>query len=310
MNAYSPSVVRLVLMVTVGMFPACSATFGAQEAAETTKPDASSTPTPDVPDLADAYTTPTRITALDDVASDDADPSLTSDRREIYFTSGRGGGNDIWKSTRPSVDAEWSPPIPVDELNTELSDHSPEVSLDGLSIIFATQRAGGAGKSDLWIASRDTRNAIWSDLQPLTILNSDSGEGDPTLTADGLLLVFNSQREGTSRLYFSSRESRTDVWSAPKPMPELDDDRGVSDAFLADEGLTIYFASRRPGGKGDRDIWRATRSSRAEPFSMITHIPELSSPGDDRDPWLSPDGRFMAISIADNGNQAMYESRR
>ena len=57
----------------------------------------------------------------------------------------------------------WEPAIPVSELpgshpdvNTEFLDGCPIQSPDGLSLYMASNRPGGVGLLDIWVAHRDT----------------------------------------------------------------------------------------------------------------------------------------------------------
>src|SRR5262245_42742447 len=48
------------------------------------------------------------------------------------------------------------------------------------------------------------------------------------------------------------------------------------------DGLSIYMASNRPGGKGGLDIWVATRSSTSAPFGAPQNLGEpVNSAADD-----------------------------
>jgi hypothetical protein len=65
-----------------------------------------------------------------------------------------------------------------------------------------------------------------------------------------------------------------------------DDDSATLTADL----LAIYFSSRRPGGRGGADIWRAIRASRAEAFDPPTLVDAVNSEQDEINPVISPDG--------------------
>lgn len=64
-------------------------------------------------------------------------------------------------------------------------------------------------------------------------------------------------------------------------------------ASLALDGQRIVFASRRAGGRGGWDLWQATRRDgrwqQAEPLPF-------NSDGDDLDPYLSSDGRWLLFA--------------
>ena len=65
------------------------------------------------------------------------------------------------------------------------------------------------------------------------------------------------------------------------------------------DGLSLYMASNRPGGKGGLDIWEATRASTSDPWGAPVNLPEpINSESDD----------FCPTPI--HGNGLLFVSRR
>jgi len=97
------------------------------------------------------------VAELSDAAANDAAPSVRSDGREILFGSTRSmgaGGLDLWTSARPSVHDAWSPPENLAALNSAGSDQQPSVSSDGRTLLFASDRLGSVGGTDIWMSTR------------------------------------------------------------------------------------------------------------------------------------------------------------
>jgi hypothetical protein len=88
----------------------------------------------------------------------DAATVLRKDAKELFFFSNRPGGlggNDMWTSTRQNANDDWSPPANLGApLNTTVSDVTPNLSFDGLKLIFGTNRPGSMGGQDIWMATR------------------------------------------------------------------------------------------------------------------------------------------------------------
>jgi WD40-like Beta Propeller Repeat len=82
--------------------------------------------------------------------------SLRGNRR-YSERAGGAGANDIWASTRTTVTAPWSTPVAVTALNTSFGEIHPALDLDGLTIYFASNRPGGSGGNDLYMATRTRR---------------------------------------------------------------------------------------------------------------------------------------------------------
>ena len=102
------------------------------------------------------FGTPTLVTALNSAASDQR-LTFRKDRREVFFFSTRAGSTafDLWTSTREDRDAAWNTPTNVGSaVNTAANDFQPTLSRDGRTLIFASDRAGGFGLPDLYIATR------------------------------------------------------------------------------------------------------------------------------------------------------------
>jgi len=86
-------------------------------------------------------------------AAYDAHPTLSSDGRTLYFISDRPGGNgetDIYVAT--SDGSAWSAPKLVAGLNTSSSEMSPVIGSDNRTLYFSSNRPGGAGGFDVYVA--------------------------------------------------------------------------------------------------------------------------------------------------------------
>lgn len=77
-------------------------------------------------------------------------PSLSPDGLSL-FVSVSINELDIWMSTRPSVEAPFGDPLPVEELNGPALDGDPSIVAGGAQLIFASSRAGSV---DLYLTRR------------------------------------------------------------------------------------------------------------------------------------------------------------
>jgi hypothetical protein len=83
-------------------------------------------------------------------------PTLTGDGLTMYV-EGRvdGGKSAIFRLARATTESAWGAPEPVPELDSSTArkgDFSPFVTPDGEYLYFASDRDGGAGGLDLWVA--------------------------------------------------------------------------------------------------------------------------------------------------------------
>jgi hypothetical protein len=65
------------------------------------------------------------------------------------------GGFDLWVSTRETVFGLWSTPLNLGPLvNSDANDQQPHIAADRRTLYFASNRSGGFGQLDLYVASR------------------------------------------------------------------------------------------------------------------------------------------------------------
>ena len=97
---------------------------------------------------------------------------------------------------------------------------------------------------------------------PVAELNSSAGDLRPNVRRGGLEIVFDSNRDGTlggQDLYFATRSSVADAWSAPfNAGSALNTAANETRGSFSWDGLTLLFG-RAPGPEGSTDIFVSTR---------------------------------------------------
>lgn len=141
----------------------------------------------------------------------------------LYFSSSRtaaqGGAvpGDIFVS-RLGAGGTFGPA----ELVTELSDPAandiqPNVRKGGREVVFSSNRAGGRGSQDIWVATRENGGDAWSQPVNLTNLgapsqqvNTSESETRPSLSWSGKTLYFGRAPAagGPSDVYVTTRHRR------------------------------------------------------------------------------------------------------
>ena len=127
-------------------------------------------------------------------AGQEFSPSLieTSDGTFLYYSSTGLDGldQDIYVS-RQGADGSFGPPTLVDALSTSANDQMPNVSRDGLEMVFVSDRAGGAGGLDVYSTHRASTTDPWSAPTRLGPgVNTSASESRPSLSGDGERLHF------------------------------------------------------------------------------------------------------------------------
>ena len=88
----------------------------------------------------------------------DRQPVIRRDGLEIFFASDRddSAALDLWVSTRPTTWDPWSTPVNVGApVNGTANEAGPALSPDGQTLYFQSNRLGGRGAFDLYLATRE-----------------------------------------------------------------------------------------------------------------------------------------------------------
>jgi hypothetical protein len=257
------------------------------------------------------FAEPAIIEPISDPNTSEADPSVTGDGLELYFSSSRTGNTDIYVTRRDSLSDPWDPPDLVEELSSADADLDPEVSADGLTIWINSTRAvaGAKGGYDLFVATRDSRDDVWPTPQLEPILNSADSDMGAVMNQAQTILIFHRDT-GMLDLYQSTRSSREADWGTPIALDGLNTGDQEADAWLSPNGLTLYFNSNRASGTGSSDIYVTTRLSTGSLFTLPEEVVELNTSLHEANVALSADQRRAFISSARSGDQEIYEASR
>jgi hypothetical protein len=270
------------------------------------------------------FETPQLVTELASANRTD-NPTLTGDLLEIFFTSDRVSGNgDVWVARRASVNVPFGTPTAVSEVNTTDFETSSAISTDGLTLWFGSDRGGGVGGNDIWVSGRASRTAPWST--PINVVSLNTVADDiprPTGQHDLIMpLASTAAVPSVYQTYFAGRVARGAPFAPPVPIPSIDHPNKSSvDAFLTDDGLTVFYSSAPvsdvDGGAADAgptadagaptaDLFVAWRRSTDEDFSAFQPLDDLNTSFDERDPWLTPDGKTLYFTSDRGGVLNIY----
>ena len=118
----------------------------------------------------------------------------------------------------------------------------PAISADGLELYFVSERPGGQGAGDIWVATRRAKNDPWGEPENLgPVINSSVDERGPCITANGLELYFVSKISGKWYIYVSTRPTKNGQWGPPAKIPN-NPRFGVDSASVSGDGLELYYS--------------------------------------------------------------------
>jgi len=137
-----------------------------------------------------------------------------------------------------------------ESVNSPYHDFSPTISADHKILIFGSDRPGGRGETDLYESS--WVGGAWSHPRNISEVNTESIDETPFLTPDGSMLLFSSNRLGSTRessdLYYSLRDG-SGKWSTPLPFGSaINSVYSEKTPVLSPDGQVLLF-TRFPKGK-------------------------------------------------------------
>jgi len=228
-------------------------------------------------------------------------PSTETSSSNYWIKNFLGG---LWRSTRTNL----GPAI-----NSRYHEAAPSISPDGLSLFFVSDRPGGYGGHDIWVARRETKSGPWGQPENLgRIVNSSSNDGSTSISADGLSLYFTSNRPGgygSQEIWVSKCSKKGDPWGQPENLgstvnaPSFDFRPSISA-----DGLSLYFDSRRPGGLGGPDIWVTKRASLEDPWEKPVNLgPPVNSSFQEGAVSISADGLALFFISNRPGGYGLHD---
>jgi len=146
-------------------------------------------------------------------------------------------------------------------------------------------------------ASRNAkiREILWENPDLIQgKLNEDTECYEPSISSDGLTMIFTLGKAGDNAdLFLSNYESGG--WSDPEPLTNLNSIYDELGPELSRDGEYLYFYSNRPGGFGGYDIWVSRiRDNCWSPPENIGQ--EINSGFNEYGPGLSPDSDRLFFS--------------
>lgn len=191
-------------------------------------------------------------------------------------------------------------------INSSYDEYWPSITADGLTLVITVQIPKTRGidefsrnvQEDFFISRWE--NGKWTPRQNMgRTINSDLNEGAQSLSADGHFMFFTACNRpdgiGSCDIYFSTWLG--DRWSAPRNIARpINSSSWDAQPSISPDGKTIYFCSRRPGGKGKIDLWQSTITEDGfwgEPENLGDKI---NTPGDEMSPFIHHDNQTLYFS--------------
>ncbi|NAS14442.1 YVTN family beta-propeller repeat protein [Poritiphilus flavus] len=159
-------------------------------------------------------------------------------------------------------------------ISTASVEYSSTFSPSGEELYFARSEqkwASGNMKSTIYRSTR--KNGSWSAPE-VASFSGKYDDGDPHLSRDGNTLYFISTRPSEDSLVSADiwrvRKDAAGAWEAPERLPYPINSSGTEYGPRTDGDGNLYFASDRPGGYGQGDIYvsKKVNDSLSAPVNM------------------------------------------
>ncbi len=187
-------------------------------------------------------------------------PVITGDENQMIFTRRYKGSQneDIFIAKR--LAGNWSSAKKLEgSINGPEGEGTATISANGNTIIcsYCGDSRENMGNCDLY--SSNFENGSWTQLKNMgTTLNSKHYEAQPTLSSDGRVLFFVSDRPGGVGgldIYTSILNENGD-WSEPRNLSAtINTADNEGSPFLHANGQTLFFASKGHPGFGGYDLY-------------------------------------------------------
>lgn len=216
---------------------------------------------------------PVSIGSAINTRDDEYWPSITADGQTMMFTrqatmEGKLPQNgqsqeDFYISSY--INDEWQLAYNAGApINTSQNEGAQSISSNGNYMFFAAcSRPDGLGSCDIYFSSFN--GGVWSEPYNLRApVNTSFWESQPSITADGNILFFSSNRSGGvgGKDIWYSVLNEQNLWSVPVNLGNAINTEGDEmSPFIHFDGKTLYFASDGRVGMGGFDIFMSKMTS-------------------------------------------------
>jgi len=243
-------------------------------------------------------------------------PLLSADGKTLYFCAMRRkeniGGEDIFNTK--FINGKWSPVELLFGVSTAYENEAPEsITADENTVVLFAGKEGGN------LVYVEKTPFSWTQPRNFELINSPYFEGEASLSSDGRVMFFVSDRTTNVGLYhkrnlafYGGRWGNTDIYVAIKSLDEqwthvlrldsiINTPYAEVSPFLHPDMKTLYFCSNGHGGLGGLDVYKTTRIYDtswvywSEPINLGRNI------NTETDNWgykVSTDGTFAYYATA------------
>ncbi len=202
--------------------------------------------------------------------------------------------------------------------NSDAADFSPAFFKEGILFVSGRQ-SGSAAKGEVFQWDKSGFLDLYYHSEEGTEsagifhgrINTPYHEGPVVVYHNGTKMIFTRNNYGTKagkssdgvtklKLYFSEKTDSL-TWSEPVPLPFNSNEFSTGHPAITKDGLTLYFASDRPGGYGKTDLYKSEFRDGGWQFP-VNLGDKINTEGDEMFPFLHQD---QTLYFASNGHAGL-----
>lgn len=163
-----------------------------------------------------------------------------------------------------------------------------------------------------YIRTAHAQEGTFVNVRPVEGIDSETYDFGPTVSSDGLEIIFTSfvsGGQGSSDLWWATRPEPDAPFGTPQNLTNLNTSQAENAANLSVDGLELFFER---GAGANTDLLIATRNSTGDSsqFQIMRSLDELNTPSEERWPTISADGRKLYFQSNRDGTYALYVAER
>ncbi|MEM7163254.1 MAG: hypothetical protein AAF487_12530, partial [Bacteroidota bacterium] len=195
------------------------------------------------------------------------------------------------------------------KINSEYPDYYPYITEDESTLVFTSRRKksgttvefDGYFNSDIFMVQKF--NSEYPKVKNSgSLVNTNYDEQVVGLSRDGVqMMVYIDHVDEYGDIY-QSNWMTSKYNSIQKLGVNVNSDELETSASFSEDGNTLFFASRRPGGHGGLDIWMSRKLPDGSWGKSQNLGPEVNTPYDEDFPFLGQDDKLFFSS---NGHPGM-----
>jgi len=245
----------------------------------------------------------------DDISG--TDPFLSDDGLTLYFARHRWleGTYDLAEAYRDTPEGPFTSKRVISELYTGHIQICPWVSSDQLRLYYCEW---SDGECCIKMAERFSVGDTWTYVKTFDEIHTEGiADSDPTLTPDELTMFWNKRGgAGNKHIYVATRASIDDPFTDITELTELYEatDGMVQGPSILPDTLTIYFSSNHE--TAEECIYRATRTSIAEPFGDVELLEFCVPDKRESSPYVTPDEKTVYYRGNTTGLWGIYVTHK